>query len=583
MANPAFDVREEKNIALPEYDRHLADLLSRATLAFLRHGDLASMAQTLLQAAHDKLLADGGLIFDFDPRGQPRLLAAIAGSWNRNLAPDPADPDAWLGGFPQPFLRLPLERGETLLYGEPPAIGTLGQPMPHTIYSMLAIPLENEGTAIGSVFLFNRPQGFNAESCRNAENLAHAIGLAIAAARERLMRQQTETELRQAQKMEALGQLAAGVAHDFNNMLTVINGYVSLVHRSLPEDDEHRQELDIALEAGRRAADLARQLLAFSRRQMLQPQVIDLNDHLDRLQKLLRRLIREDIRFQVKLTSGLPYIKVDPGQLEQILMNLVINARDAMPQGGELCISTGTRVFDPAFVKQHPGARPGHYVWFSVRDSGAGIAPEDLDRVFQPFFTTKEKGKGTGLGLATVYGIVKQSGGYITVDSQQGAGTTFTVYLPATSEGPRDDTRPDLPAIRSIRGRILLVEDDRDVLHYATRALLAHGLEVTPAQDVQLAIDLFSDDPQGFCLLVTDMVMPTLSGPLLAKRLRRIRPDLPVLFLSGYGQVTFENDFLQGEKGAYLAKPFTSEGLVRKIGEALAARQAGNGDMPDRQ
>ncbi|RMF44076.1 MAG: GAF domain-containing sensor histidine kinase [Deltaproteobacteria bacterium] len=556
----------------------LPDALGRAVLAFLRHGELAHMAQDLLVAACTDLQADGGLIFDIDTEGHPRLLAAISGSWLDGINPDPCQSENWLDGYPLPMFGLPLARGEILHFDRQFSNTIHGDELiPQGVGNLVGIPLEHNDQAIGSVFLFNRTTGFDEQACRCCETMANTIGLAIATARERISRHQAESELRQAQKMEALGQLAAGVAHDFNNMLTVINGYTAMAGQSLEPDHPMREGLDIALEAGKRAADLARQLLAFSRRQMLQPRVLDLDSHLDRLQKLLRRLIREDIRFTTLLAGGLPYIKADPGQLEQVLMNLVINARDAMPEGGELRLETGRRSFDRAFLAANPGSRPGDYVWFRLSDTGSGIAPEDLKRIFQPFFTTKEQGKGTGLGLATVYGIVKQSGGYITVESQIGAGTSFTVYLPATSEGPDREGSGERPVPVAGSGRILLVEDDRDVLHFATRALLSRGFEVCQAADVELAIDLFNADPQAFCILVTDMVMPTLSGPLLAKQLRRQRPDLPALFISGYGQVTFENDFLHGEKGDFLAKPFTGDGLANKILQVLGTSQAGNG------
>jgi len=548
-----------------------AAMLNAASLAFLQHGDLPNMAVSLLQAATDLLETDGGLIYDLTDNKEPRLLAACGNVWHCDLTPSPLVPNNWIDGFPQQCWRLPVDRGEPLLLSpDREDFQQLRRAFPTSVQSMLALPLQTDGSAIGALFLFNRRHGFSAEICGEIEAIGHTIALGIAAARDRLARQQAENELRQAQKMEALGQLAAGVAHDFNNMLTVINGYTSLVRKNLPENTSAHQDLGIVLDAGRKAAELSRQLLAFSRRQMLQPQVLDLNSRIDNLQKMLRRLIREDITFEIELADSLPYIKADPGQLEQILMNLVINARDAMPTGGRIIIRSGCREFDRSFTRLHPGSKNGHYVWFSIRDTGNGISLEDQKKIFQPFFTTKEKGKGTGLGLATVYGIVKQSGGYITVESAPNQGSCFTIYLPRTDDGPE----VDLPATATPNlcrmGKLLLVEDDPEVLKFATKALLESGFQVIPAGDVELAQELFDHHHSEISLLVTDMVMPTLSGPLLARNLRRLQPDLQVLFLSGYGQVTFSSDFLSGQTGAFLAKPFTGEGLVGKVQEVLS-------------
>jgi len=555
----------------------LSSLQHTAGLAFLQHGDLPDMASTLLQAAGDILDVEGGLIFDLDREGQPQLLAASGSGWDLGFDPSPRISANWKDGFPQPCWNLPVSRGETLhlgLDGSDPQ--GLRRQFPAGIQTLLALPLQAEGVAIGAIFLFNRSTGFEPAIWADIEALGHTLALGIASIRGRQACRKAEEELRQAQKMEALGQLAAGVAHDFNNMLTVINGYASLVRKDLPESLPAHQDLGIVLEAGQKAADLARQLLAFSRRQMLQPQVLDLNSRIDALQKMLRRLIRENICFEISLGERVPYIKADPGQIEQVLMNLAINASDAMPEGGTLTISSGHKSFDRRFILEHRGARTGDYAWFSVEDTGSGIPPQDKAKIFQPFFTTKEKGKGTGLGLATVYGIVKQSGGYITLESSPGHGTRFTVYLPKTNEGPTlEESSPVEPGLcRS--GKLLLVEDDAEVLKFATKALLSNGFQVVSASDVELAEELFQCHRKEIHLLVTDMVMPTLSGPLLARNLRRQNPGLPVLFLSGYGQVTFHNDFLDGEEGAFLAKPFTATGLVDKISEILSGtKQAG--------
>lgn len=544
-------------------------VLNAASLAFLQHGDLREMANSLLTVLDKLPGTEGGLIFDLAGSNEPRLLASSGEHWHQGIHPDPTIAGNWTGGYPQTCWTLPLTRGEELYIEDQENVPLF----PLTVKSVLALPLASGNSSIGALFIFGGLQGLTPDIRRQIAATANTIALGLAAARDRHLLQQTELELRQAQKMEALGQLAAGVAHDFNNMLTVINGYTSLVRKQIPEGKSAHEDLGTVLEAGQKAADLSRQLLAFSRRQVLQPQVIDLNSRLDGLQKMLRRLIRENIVFEINLTSDLPYIKADPGQLEQVLMNLVINARDAMPDGGQLTISSGWRDFDRSFMLQNPGAKPGRYAWFSIHDTGEGISPGDQKKVFQPFFTTKAQGKGTGLGLATVYGIVKQSGGYISLESQPGQGACFTVYLPQTEDGPQQANQPHPRSKIRNHGKLLLVEDDREVLNFATKALVGAGFEVIPAGDVELAQDLFDCHRDDIVLLITDMVMPTLSGPLLARNLRRIEPGLPVLFLSGYGQVTFSNDFFAGEQGHFIPKPFTTRELVTGVQDAFSSAQ----------
>jgi PAS domain S-box-containing protein len=380
----------------------------------------------------------------------------------------------------------------------------------------------------------------------------------------------SEEQLRQSQKMEAIGRLAAGVAHDFNNLLSVILSYANLLVEELTPADPMRADLDEIRKAGQRAADLTRQLLAFSRRQMLQPSVLDPNRSLAGLQKMLTRVLGEDIELTLLPCQDVGKVYVDPGQFEQVVMNLVVNARDAMPRGGNLTIETVNVVMSEQDAAEHPGITPGPNVMIVVADTGVGIDRETLPRIFDPFFTTKAEGKGTGLGLSTVYGILQQSGGHISVDSQPGAGTTFKVYLPRTdrrSSRPVPDQRRD--ASQGGDETILLVEDEDQVRAVARSILRQRGYNVLEAQNGGEAFLISERYDATIHLLLTDVVMPRMSGRELAERLRVARPEMKVLYVSGY---TTDTTVLQGalEMGvAFLQKPLTPEALASKVRDVL--------------
>jgi two-component system cell cycle sensor histidine kinase/response regulator CckA len=382
-------------------------------------------------------------------------------------------------------------------------------------------------------------------------------------------RKSLEEQLRQAQKMEAVGQLAGGVAHDFNNLLTVIHGYAELLLATLNADDGRRTDVDEILKAAARAAGLTRQLLAFSRKQVLQPTLLDLNSLVVSTSKMLRRLIGEDIELVTRLAPAPAAVHADAGQLEQILMNLAVNARDAMPHGGHLSIETSTVVLDAAYATQHIGVRPGPYVMLAVTDSGTGMDEQTRLRIFEPFFTTKERGRGTGLGLATVYGIVKQSGGHVWASSEAGRGSTFKVYLPRAEEEALVE-RPTAESQAAPTGweTVLLVEDEPAVRSLCRALLERAGYHVFEATDPRQAEDLFRQHADRIDLLVTDVVMPGSSGPSLFARLSAERP-LRVLYMSGYA----DNAIIQpGERPSdivFLQKPFTADGLLCKVREAL--------------
>jgi PAS domain S-box-containing protein len=381
-----------------------------------------------------------------------------------------------------------------------------------------------------------------------------------------------ERQLRMAQKMEAVGRLSGGIAHDFNNLLGVIIGYSQVLKKKLgPENPlhEHAEEVE---KAGQRAATLTRQLLAFSRQQVLTPAVLNLNVLVTDLLKMLPRLLGEDIEVTTSLVPDLGQVKADQGQIEQVIINLAVNARDAMPDGGALRIETANVVLDEAYTRHHPGSRVGHYVMLAVTDTGVGMTPETQAQIFEPFFTTKERGKGTGLGLATVYGVVKQSGGYIWVDSAPGKGASFKIYLPRVEEAAAETAASAQPA-QALRGSetILLVEDADPLRKLAQQFLEANGFRVLTAPNGEEALGLAVRSPLRIDLLLTDVVMPGMNGRVLAEQLAPRQPGMRVLYMSGY-----TDSFIAGhgvlESGTYLLhKPFTEETLVRKVREVLDA------------
>jgi len=379
-----------------------------------------------------------------------------------------------------------------------------------------------------------------------------------------------QEQLRQSQKVEAVGCLAGGIAHDFNNLLTVIKGYSQLSSIELKEGDPLRGNIDEIQNATDRAASLTRQLLAFSRRQVMEMKVLDLNTLLRDLEKMLRRVIGEDLELVTLLAEDLGRVKADVGQIEQVIMNLAVNGRDAMPNGGKLTIETANVELDEFYARSHMDVKPGRYVMFSVSDTGVGMSPEVRERIFEPFFTTKEKGKGTGLGLSTTYGIVKQSEGHIWVYSVQGKGTTFKIYLPRVNE-PLEDIRKEVLKEELPRGKetILIVEDEEEVRKLAGKILERQGyriLETLNGDDALLACERRKGPIH---LMLADIVMPGMSGSELAKLLKPLCPEIKILYMSGYTDNAIVRHGVL-EKGVnYIQKPFTLKGLARKVREVL--------------
>ncbi|MGH7268172.1 MAG: GAF domain-containing protein, partial [Candidatus Rokuibacteriota bacterium] len=482
-----------------------------------------SLSGLVAQTGEPLVVAD----LDHDPRVLPEHRAAVAKAGHR----------AWLG--------VPVKAGDRIL-------GVLSVRTP-------------------------RPAGFSTEDVRLAGAFASQAATALENARlyqqsqrayEELARAQDQ--LVQAEKMQAVGRLAGGVAHDFNNLLTVIIGRSQMLLRRLPPNDPLRRYAVLIHQTGERAAALTQQLLAFSRRQVLQPSVLDLNDVVAGMDKMLRRLIGEDLELVTQLGIGLGRIKADQAQLEQVLMNLVVNARDAMPRGGRLIIATGNVEVDADALRSRPAAAPGRYVSLAVTDTGTGMDAETRARVFEPFFTTKGPGKGTGLGLATVFGVVRQSDGYVWVESEPGRGSTFTIHLPRVDE-PVDVARPAVGGQRVARGSetVLLVEDEGELRDLTGEILEALGYRILKAGDGKEALAVAARHAGRIELLLTDVVMPQMSGRELASRLAESQPDVRILYMSGYTDEAISHHGVLDPGTALLQKPFSAEALARKIREVL--------------
>jgi len=379
-----------------------------------------------------------------------------------------------------------------------------------------------------------------------------------------------QEQFRQSQKLEAIGRLAGGIAHDFNNILAIIQGYSELCLFKIAKEDPMREDIQAIIKAGKRAANLVGQLLIFSRRQAMEMKVIELNSLLQNLEKMLRRVIGEDVELVTVLADNLGRVKGDSGQIEQILLNLAVNARDAMPSGGKLTIETANVTLDETFRRNPIGLKPGHYVMISMTDTGLGLTQKVKEQIFEPFFTTKEIGKGTGLGLSIVYGIVKQSGGHILVDSGLGKGTTFRIYLPRVDEVVGEVEEKEVSGLPCGNETILVVEDEEEVRKLTARILRKQGYNVLEASQGKEAFSLCEEQEGPIHLMVTDVLMPGLTGAELAKRFTQLYPEMKVLYMSGYTSDRFAIGHGNLEKGMeFIQKPFSIDRLAKKIREVL--------------
>lgn len=438
-------------------------------------------------------------------------------------------------------------------------------------------PQEEEMTPIKSEFRIRQRSGGLRTLEVSATNLLEhpAVSGIVVNARDVTERRKLEEQLMQAQRMEAIGTLSGGVAHDFNNILTVILGHTEVLLHALQPSSPEYEHLKSVDEASRRASTLTRQLLAFSRKQVLQPKVFNLNSLIVDLDKMLRRLISEDIELETVTDPNLGATKADPGQIEQVVMNLVVNARDALKGDGRITIETANVTLDEEYVRSHTGARSGPHVMLAVSDTGEGISPEHLPLIFEPFFTTKEVGKGTGLGLSMVYGIVKQSGGNVWVYSQPGRGTTFKIYLPRVDEPESVVAEPVRRAVTAGAETVLLVEDEpalRDLIKYA---LTGNGFTVLDVPSPADALALSRMHSGSLHLLLTDVIMPGMDGPALAKQVQKERPDIKILYMSGYATNFIMHDGVVDPGTNFLEKPFHPRTLLNKIREVLDSSTRG--------
>lgn len=568
-------LREANQRALIEYERLLDRVASLAqTLGTAR--DLATIFRALLDFAVNSTPCSGLFISLYD---EDRHVRDAVYAWSEGEEEDLSKLP------PMPMTGSPHSRavatGQIIItddfqraMGDQPVVNVGLERDPRLPQSSLAVPMAVMGRIIGAVEAQSaEPAAFKQEHATAMRMAANLTAVAIENVRLFEREHEREAHLRQSQKMEAVGRLAGGIAHDFNNLIAVVLLHSELMLRDLAQNCDLRRRAEEIRKAADRAASLTRQLLAFSRKQVLQPRVLDLNDVVADLNKMLPRLIGEHIELLTVTEAGLGKVKADPGQLEQVIMNLVVNARDAMPKGGKLAIETANIELDESYSSRHIAVQPGRYVMLAVSDNGDGMDAQTQARIFEPFFTTKEQGKGTGLGLSTVYGIVKQSGGNIWVYSEVGWGTTFKVYLPRVDQAVEQVVPVEAHAILPhATETVLLVEDEEMILKAAKEILELHGYRVLEASGSKEALAFCQTHRENIDLMITDVVMPQMGGRELAEQLRPLRPGMKVLYMSGYTDDAIAHHGVLEPGTAFLEKPFTARALAHKVREVLNAR-----------
>jgi len=443
----------------------------------------------------------------------------------------------------------------------------------------------SNGTLLGTVAVYHRqPRAPGDEDLQLLESAAHLAGIAIGRVRADEGRHVLEEQLRHTQKIEAVGQLAAGVAHDFNNLLTPIIVYADMLLRISPEGGAQARMVQSMSSAAHKASDLTQKLLSFGRKQVLHKCLLDLNEVITSFSEIMRATARDNITIDLLLSPGAAKVQADRGQLEQVLLNLLLNAQDAIEGSGSICLETGHLILDDDFHRQHPVAQPGHYILLAFSDDGCGMAEETLRHMYEPFFTTKETGRGTGLGLATVYGVVKHHDGCIDVKSHPGQGTRFEIYLPASASTDEPIMRPSQQAAQpqeAAAGRvILLVEDNQMIREVAAELLTSFGYRVLVAETPSRALELAAGEAEEIDLLATDVIMPEMTGPELYERLQGQYPALPVLYISGYTNAAVPQDEKLRQEAIFLAKPFTLEQFMARINEMLYQAKPPQGNPP---
>ncbi|HTA41061.1 MAG TPA: response regulator [Bryobacteraceae bacterium] len=580
----ALDLLQKRDLDIPFIlvsgrvgEDFAVDAMKRGACDYLLKDRLARLAEAVRRAIEQRRLRDERAWAIHALRQSEeryRLVSEVSSDYVYSLRVDHkgelecewiTDPFTRITGFSASDINL---RGWKSLYhsGDKPVVDQHYQSLLHGETDSIETRIVTKGQRVRWIRVHDRPVG-------EAGKIERIYG----AAQDITIQKQLEEQLLQTGKMEAIGQLAGGVAHDFNNLLTVIRGYGDLLRKQPELSPPSQEQVDEILEAAKRASDLTRQLLAFGRGQVLQFRNINLNTVLGGMERLLRRLLGEDLDLVIARDEALGLVKADPGQMEQVIMNLAVNARDAMPEGGRLTIRTANADLGEGEAAEH-GIAPGPYVMLSVSDTGAGMDKETVARVFEPFFTTKEPGEGTGLGLAMVYGIVKQSGGDIRVLTAPGRGTTFKLYLPRLQRGVEATTETPPFLLRPVaRGSetILVLEDETSLRGLIRQILTRRGYTVLDTGDPAEAIHICEQRGDSIALLITDVIMPKMSGPQVVERVSRLRPEMKILYTSGYTGKTLKQYGVgdrAGQNGiAFFAKPFTPDGLARKVREVLDA------------